>query len=109
MIDEIDYLYQKDENVLYSLFEWTHQPESKLIVVGIANTMELPAMLGTKTLSRMGKKRLTFRAYNQQEIQAIVESRLEETKIFAPEALRFCAMKLSKFSSDIRRIKHIII
>jgi Cdc6-like AAA superfamily ATPase len=42
LIDELDYLVTKDEQVLYNLFEWTQNKHSKLVLITIANTLNLP-------------------------------------------------------------------
>ena len=63
LIDELDYLVTKDEQVLYNLFEWTQDKHSKLVLITIANTLNLPEKLKQRTLSRMGNKRIPFRSY----------------------------------------------
>ena len=98
----------KDESILYNLFDWTQSPNSKLVLIAIANTLNLPEKLKQKTVSRMGDKRIAFRSYNKNEISSIIDSRLKETKIFGPESLRYACTKLSGFSCDIRRIIFIL-
>ena len=41
VLDEIDQLDSKCNEVLYSLFEWPYLRNSKLILVGIANSLDL--------------------------------------------------------------------
>ena len=41
VLDEMDQLDSKDQDVLYSLFEWPYLKNSKLAVVGIANSLDL--------------------------------------------------------------------
>lgn len=41
LMDELDYLVTKDFNVIYNFFDWPMNPQSRLIVIGITNTMDL--------------------------------------------------------------------
>jgi len=41
VLDEIDQLESKCQEVLYTLFEWPYLNNSKLILVGIANALDL--------------------------------------------------------------------
>lgn len=56
-MDELDLLVTRKQMVMYNFFDWPNRPLSKLIVVAIANTMDLPErLLKNKVASRMGKK-----------------------------------------------------
>lgn len=48
VVDEIDMLLTRDQNVLYNLFSWPHQPTARMAVIGIANTLDLPHRLFPK-------------------------------------------------------------
>lgn len=39
---QLDLLWTRKQDVLYSIFDWPTKPKSGLIVVAIANTMDLP-------------------------------------------------------------------
>lgn len=41
IVDEMDQLLTKDQEVIYRLFDWTLLPGSLLVVVGIANALNL--------------------------------------------------------------------
>lgn len=41
-IDEVDYLFTKDEDVLYNVFEWTHSLHSKIVLITASNTFTFP-------------------------------------------------------------------
>jgi origin recognition complex subunit 1 len=45
LIDEIDMLISRDQSVLYNVFGWPQQPGARLVVIGIANTLDLPERL----------------------------------------------------------------
>jgi len=41
VLDEIDQLDSKYQEVLYSMFGWTALPDSRIILIGIANSLDL--------------------------------------------------------------------
>src|SRR5262249_15377210 len=41
LLDEIDSLFTRDQDVLYQLFEWTRCQASNLLLIGIANALDL--------------------------------------------------------------------
>ena len=45
LLDELDYLINKRQSLVYNFFEWPSLPNSRLIVIAIANTMDLPERL----------------------------------------------------------------
>jgi len=65
IIDELDYLVNKSQNVLYQLVEWPGHPGAKLVTVGISNTFDLPDRLLSRVQSRIGLTRLAFQPYNR--------------------------------------------
>ena len=42
LVDEMDLLLTRTQRVLYNLMEWPLRKGSRLAVIGIANTMDLP-------------------------------------------------------------------
>jgi hypothetical protein len=55
LVDELDQLVTKKQEVVYNFFNWPNQPRSRLIVLAIANTMDLPEReLSGKIRSRLG-------------------------------------------------------
>ena len=65
LIDELDALVTKKQTLLYNLFDWPCNAQSRLLVIAIANTMDLPEKLQPKIASRIGKNRLVFEPYNR--------------------------------------------
>lgn len=45
LIDELDALVTKKQTLLYNLFDWPCHSHSRLLVIAIANTMDLPEKL----------------------------------------------------------------
>ena len=42
LVDELDLLWNRKQSVLYNIFEWPNSAHAKLVVLAIANTMDLP-------------------------------------------------------------------
>ena len=56
IMDELDQLVTKKQTVMYNFFNWPTRPRSNLIVIAIANTMDLPErMLSNKISSWLGE------------------------------------------------------
>ena len=104
LMDELDLLVTKKQSVVYNFFDWPNLPHSKLIVVAIANTMDLPErMLTNKVSSRLGLNRLTFQSYKFSQLIQIVESRLSGLNVIDRVAIELCARKVGQVSGDARR------
>ncbi len=48
LLDELDFLLTRDFDVIYDFFNWPSLQGSRIVVVGIANTMNLAEMLTAK-------------------------------------------------------------
>ena len=104
LIDELDALVTQKQTLLYNLFDWPCHQNSRLLVISIANTMDLPERMQGKIQSRIGQNRLVYEPYNQQQILTILRSRLADVHdIFEGKSLDFVARKVSMYSGDIRR------
>lgn len=79
VIDEIDSLMTKDQEVLYNIFDWTQSKMSKLAIIAISNTLNFPETLKTKIMSRIGNNRLAFTQYKSGQIAQILKQRVEKT------------------------------
>lgn len=59
LMDELDQLVTKNQSVMYNFFNWPGLRHSRLIVMAVANTMDLPERtLSNKISSRLGKASL---------------------------------------------------
>lgn len=103
LLDEMDFMLAGKNNVLYNLLEWQTSATAKLVVVGIANTMDLPERLPTKIRSRLGGHRITFPAYTRAQLENIIYQRLHQLDIFSKEAIEICAKSLAHQSGDVRQ------
>ena len=55
LMDELDQLVTKSQSVMYNFFNWPGLRHSRLIVLAVANTMDLPERtLSNKISSRLG-------------------------------------------------------
>ncbi|XAR60383.1 hypothetical protein NMG60_11033733 [Bertholletia excelsa] len=103
LIDELDLLVTRNQSVLYNILDWPTKPCSKLVVIGIANTMDLPEKLLPRISSRMGIQRLCFGPYNYQQLQEIISTRLKGIDAFEKQAIEFASRKVAAVSGDARR------
>ncbi|ONI06223.1 hypothetical protein PRUPE_5G048200 [Prunus persica] len=103
LIDELDLLLTRNQSVLYNILDWPTKPHSKLVVIGIANTMDLPEKLLPHISSRMGIERLCFGPYNYQQLQEIVSSRLKGINAFKEQAIEYASRKVAAISGDAGR------
>lgn len=104
IVDELDILCNKRQDVVYNLLNWPNLNAARLIVVTIANTMDLPerVFMG-KVSSRLGLTRLTFQPYSHKQLQEIVASRLSGLDAFSSDAIQLVARKVAALSGDARR------
>uniref|UniRef100_A0AC35ERZ1 Origin recognition complex subunit 1 n=1 Tax=Panagrolaimus sp. PS1159 TaxID=55785 RepID=A0AC35ERZ1_9BILA len=105
VIDELDMLCTKSQDVVYDIFDWASTSEARLSVIAIANTLDLPErVLKQRVSSRMGYKRLTFQPYNFEEIKHILEHRIKKFKIsFKGDAFGLISRKVAAVSGDVRK------
>jgi origin recognition complex subunit 1 len=125
LMDELDQLVTKNQSVMYNFFNWPGLRHSRLIVLAVANTMDLPertlsnkisSRLGMHTLSypsadylltilEIGLTRITFPGYNHDQLMKIIRSRLEGVpgNIVDPDAVQFASRKVAAVSGDARR------
>ena len=103
LVDELDYIMNRKQNVIYNLFDWPGRRQARLVVVGIANTMDLPEQLMPRVHSRLGLTRMTFAPYTREQLQRIVQERLRGLEAFDDDAVELCARKVASVSGDVRR------
>ena len=106
LMDELDQLVTRTQSVMYNFFNWPAQRHSRLIVLAVANTMDLPERtLSNKISSRLGLTRITFPGYNHEQLMRIIQSRLEGVPgdVVHPDAVQFAARKVAAVSGDARR------
>lgn len=117
VLDEIDHLLTRDQEVLYKLFEWAAIPSSRLILIGIANALDLTDRFMPRLRARNVEPQLLhFNPYNVDEIITILKSRAKEAEgimgdasiTIQPAAIELCARKVAAASGDLRTALDII-
>ncbi|XP_063469907.1 origin recognition complex subunit 1 isoform X4 [Symphalangus syndactylus] len=78
--------------------------EARLVVLTIANTMDLPErIMMNRVSSRLGLTRMSFQPYTYSQLQQILRSRLKHLKAFEDDAIQLVARKVAALSGDARR------
>ncbi len=106
LMDELDQLVTKNQSVMYNFFNWPSFRHSRLIVLAVANTMDLPERtLSNKISSRLGLTRIIFGGYTHEQLIRIIQSRLEGVpgKFVDADAIQFASRKVAQVSGDARR------
>ena len=101
----------KDQTILYTLFELPALKDSRLILIGLANALDLTDRALVRLQSRVQFKPLllNFPPYSKQEIAAILSKRIQEAvsddvgSVIAPSALQYLGGKISSSSGDLRK------
>ncbi|KAI5938244.1 Origin recognition complex subunit 1 [Manis javanica] len=104
LVDELDLLWTQKQDVMYNLFDWPTHKEARLVVLTIANTMDLPErIMMNRVSSRLGLTRMSFQPYTHSQLQQILVSRLKHIKAFEDDAIQLVARKVAALSGDARR------
>lgn len=95
LLDEIDQLWTRKQEVMYNLFDWPTHKHARLVLVAVANTMDLPErVLAHRVSSRLGLTRLTFPPYTRQQLVEILKARVQGSQAISSDALQLCARKV---------------
>ncbi|KAH8322187.1 hypothetical protein KR059_007179 [Drosophila kikkawai] len=108
VLDEIDQLSTSRQAVLYTIFEWPALPGARILLVGIANSLDLTdrALMRLNARCELKPRLMHFPPYSKQQIVEIFKSRLAEAEVldvFPPVTLQLLAAKVSAISGDVRR------
>lgn len=108
VLDEIDQLDSKRQSVLYTIFEWPSLADSRLVLVGIANALDLTERTLPRLQARCSLRPSTlhFAPYTKEQIINIFTTVLaneDKRNVFSPVALQMLAAKIAAISGDMRR------
>uniref|UniRef100_A0A672PGX8 Cell division control protein n=1 Tax=Sinocyclocheilus grahami TaxID=75366 RepID=A0A672PGX8_SINGR len=108
VLDEMDQLDSKSQEVLYTIFEWPYLANSRVCLIGIANALDLTDRILPRLQAKphCRPKLLNFPPYSREELNAIVQDRLTqvtEEGVLDAAAVQFCARKVSAVSGDARK------
>ena len=83
------------------MFEWPSLPKSRLVLVGIANALDLTDRVLPRLQGHQCKPQLLhFAPYTKQQIIDVLEDRLATCDVLEPSALKFCAMKVATVAGN---------
>jgi cell division control protein 6 len=114
-LDEIDHVLSLDLEILYKLFEWSLQKASRLILVGIANALDLTDRFLPRLKARNLKPQLLpFLPYTAAQIKTVIISRLKSlilgdsptpdfVPFLHPAAIELCSRKVAGQTGDLRK------
>ncbi len=106
LLDEMDLLVSRAQKVLYDVLDWPTRPRSNLVIIGVANTMDLPERMLPRLASRLGLNRLSYPPYTKKQLEEILALRLpllhKDVK-FDAHTVTLCAAKVGAVSGDVRR------
>ncbi|RKO96918.1 hypothetical protein CAUPRSCDRAFT_3945, partial [Caulochytrium protostelioides] len=121
VLDECDQLLTRSQDVLYKLFGWPHVPGARLVLIGIANALDMSERMLPRLKAKNAMPRhLHFRPYGSREIADIIRGRLmtlspsarsarsttprgpSAVPLMQDAAIEFCARKMAGLG-DLRR------
>ena len=121
ILDEIDHLLTFDLETLYTLFQWSLHLSSRLILIGIANALDLTDRFLPRLKARNLKPRLLpFLPYTAPQITSIITTKLKSLSLpdattpvdflpfLHPSAIQLCSRKAASQSGDLRKAFDII-
>uniref|UniRef100_A0ACB8EU64 Uncharacterized protein n=2 Tax=Sphaerodactylus townsendi TaxID=933632 RepID=A0ACB8EU64_9SAUR len=108
VLDEMDQLDSKGQDVLYMIFGWPSLPSSRLVLIGIANALDLTDRILPRLQARpkCRPQLLNFPPYSKDQLASILEERLKPVsgeQVLDHTAIQFCARKVSAVSGDARK------
>jgi cell division control protein 6 len=111
-LDEVDHLLELDIELFYNIFEWSLQKASGLVLVGIANALDLTDRFLPRLKARGLKPQLLpFLPYNATQISSVITSKLKallppgstQLPFIHPTAIMFLSKKVAAQSGDLRK------
>lgn len=132
LMDELDQMITPKQDVIYNFFNWPTLAGSRLIVLAVSNTMDLPERVMTgRVRSRLGlwllvvqpghylhhpgMTRVDFASYKTEQLVEIVHARLATIKdgldeedakreVMTKDAIKLVAMNVCRITGDARRV-----
>ncbi|RVX73859.1 hypothetical protein B0A52_02749 [Exophiala mesophila] len=116
LMDEIDALVSSDCELLYNIFEWAMHPSSSLVLIGIANALDLTdRFLPRLKQKNMQPQLLPFLPYSAQQISSIISTKLRSllpaevcatsdfVPLMHPAAIQLSGKKIASQTGDLRK------
>ncbi|PMB65860.1 Cell division control protein 18 [Beauveria bassiana] len=112
-LDEIDHILTMGLESLYRVFEWSLHKSSRLLLVGIANALDLTDRFLPRLKSKNLKPELLpFLPYTAGQVKNIITTRLKSlmpagkdnyVPFIHPAAIELCSRKVSSQTGDLRK------
>jgi cell division control protein 6 len=111
-LDEVDHLLELDIDLLYTIFDWSLQKSSGLVLVGIANALDFTDRFLPRLKARGLKPQLLpFLPYSATQIASVITSKLkallptgsEQLPFIHPTAIKYLSNKVAGQSGDLRK------
>ncbi|KAF9996519.1 AAA ATPase [Entomortierella chlamydospora] len=124
ILDEVDQLLTKDQEILYKLFQWSSTEGSNITLFGIANALDMTDRFLPRLKARNCEPQLlNFNPYQVAEIRAIIMDRLFSLEgdgkdgkdgkddtgkprvvpLMQRPAIELCARKVAAATGDLRK------
>lgn len=82
VLDEIDHLYSRRSTLLYTAFGWPSESKGKVILIGIANSLDLTKrLLPNLKSSGLEPDVFSFQPYKTEQIVAILKDHLSAVSL----------------------------
>ncbi|KAI6184212.1 Origin recognition complex subunit 1 [Aphelenchoides bicaudatus] len=105
LLDELDFLVNRNQSVIYDVFNLASLPESRLAIISITNTFDFTSrVLDQRIQSRLGTNRVHFQPYDFKQIEQILIARLEKFEsLVEKSAIMLASRRVANMSGDIRK------
>ncbi|KIV78199.1 hypothetical protein PV11_09940 [Exophiala sideris] len=116
LLDEIDALLNGECEILYSIFEWAMHPSSSLVLIGIANALDLTDRFLPRLKTKNVKPQLLpFLPYTAPQMSKIISEKLrsllpagteatpEFVPLIHPAAIQLSSKKIASQTGDLRK------
>ncbi|MBR9679821.1 MAG: AAA family ATPase [Candidatus Altiarchaeota archaeon] len=107
VLDEIDFLIERNSKVLYTLTRINSELEkSRIVFVGITNDVGALNSVDPRIKSSLSEEELFFAPYNADQLKSILSERVKEafhSRAISDDAITLCAAYAAKEHGDARR------
>lgn len=116
LMDEIDNLLDGDCELLYNMFEWAMHRSSSVLLIGIANALDLTDRFMPRLKSRNLKPQLLpFLPYSASDMSTIITKKLQSllpadaetapgfVPVIQPAAIKLIGSKIAAQTGDLRK------
>lgn len=107
MLDEVDKLVKKGDDVLYNLSRINSDlARSRVSIIGISNDLKFTEFLDPRVKSSLGEDEIIFPPYNAEQIRDILEQRASlafKSEVLEEDVIPLCSAFAAQEHGDARR------